>query len=351
MENDLTSVIFRPATLSDVVAIASLVKDAGPGMTTLPKDQAQVAAYVDRSVATLNGDRNANRLLFVIEQSGVIIGISGIIPRLGLERPFYSFKRARHSRRSTVPALSLRYETLQLTTDFDGCTELATLFLAPSARGGGFGRLLSLARLAFILHHPHLFEDRLMADIRGWVSADGVSPFWNHFASRFIDLDFDSADQLSAVDGRFIAELLPSLPVLLNLLPESVAKAVGRPHDQSIGAYGMLCSVGFEPTDLCDVFDGGPAIVCTPSTTRLGETLRPAATCDDKRVAQSLLQYRGQSEDFRAVLARGDLATAATCNEALTALGVSDPREVFLADIGSGARQRASSSMLAEVSA
>ena len=88
-----------------------------------------------------------------------------------------------------------------------------------------------------------------------------------------------------------------------------------------------------------------------PSTTRLGETMRPARICDNELAAQSLLQFRGQTEDFRAVLARGDLAAGATCNEALTALGVSNPQGVFLADIGSGARRRAASSMLTEVSA
>lgn len=334
MTTSLNPAIFRPAAAPDIDAIAALVDGAGSGMTTLPKNVEQVSDYVRRSEATVAGDRDANRLLFVVERDNAIVGISGIIPRLGLERPFYSFKRARHSRRSTAPALSLRYETLQLTTDFDGCTELATLFLAPSARGGGLGRLLSLARLAFILRHPDLFEERLMADIRGWVDANGQSPFWHHFASRFIDLDFDAADQLSAKDGRFLAELLPSVPVLLNLLPPCVTDVVGRPHDQSLGAYRMLCSVGFQPTDLCDVFDGGPAIACTPRTTRFAQSLRPAIACDDQQATDALLQCAGEAGAFRAIIGPGGLDDGVTCDQALSTLGAHHPEQVFLADIG-----------------
>ena len=65
---------------------------------------------------------------------GDILGISGIIPKLGVDRPFYSFKRSRHARKASQQKLSVRYDTLQLTTDFDDYTELASIFLSPEAR-------------------------------------------------------------------------------------------------------------------------------------------------------------------------------------------------------------------------
>ena len=64
-------------------------------------------------------------------------------------------------------------------TDFDGYSELASLFLAPDARGGGLGRLLSFGRLAFMSQHADRFAPRYMADIRGWTDTAGVSPFWD----------------------------------------------------------------------------------------------------------------------------------------------------------------------------
>ena len=175
----------------------------------------------------LEGKPRANRLLFVAEAEGKILGISGIIPKLGVDRPFYSFKRSRHARKASQHDLKVRYDTLQLTTDFDDYTELASIFLAPEARGKGVGRLLSLGRLGFIHSHRERFEDRLMADIRGWVDEDGVSPFWEHLTSKFIQTNFDEADRLSGGDAAFIVELLPALPILLNLLPDSVAECAG----------------------------------------------------------------------------------------------------------------------------
>jgi len=160
-----------------------------------------------------------------------------------VDRPFYSFKRSRHARKASQQDLSVRYDTLQLTTDFDDYTELATIFLAPEARGSGVGRLLSLGRLAFIHAHRMRFADRLMADVRGWVDEEGKSPFWEHLTSKFIQTGFDEADRLSSEDGTFIVELCPALPIMLNLLPartiisQSVFQATGGGVTESDEKY------------------------------------------------------------------------------------------------------------------
>ena len=149
--------IFRLATADDISAITRFTSKADIGLTTVPKSKSAVTDYVTESLDFIAGKPGANRLLFVAEQEGKILGISGIIPRLGVDRPFYSFKRSRHARKATQQDLSVRYDTLQLTTDFDGFTELATIYLAPDARGMGIGRLLSLGRLGFIHAHRERF--------------------------------------------------------------------------------------------------------------------------------------------------------------------------------------------------
>ena len=298
--------IFRLATSADIDAIAAFTAQAEAGLTTVPRTQDGVARYVRASEAFLGGERAANRLLFVVERAGRVQGISGIIPRLGEERPFYSFKRSRHARRSSQMDLRVEYETLQLTTDFDGWSELASIYLAPEARGRGVARLLSLGRLCFVESHRALFDRRLMADIRGWVDDRGVSPFWEHITSKFIQTEFDVADRLSASDGRFIMELLPSLPILMNLLPDSARHCVGRPHDVSRGAMNLLIGAGFEPTELCDIFDGGPAIECRVDRTLIARTLRDMTEFGTG--AQRLLAFSGTGADFRATLVPGDLS-------------------------------------------
>ncbi|GLQ20464.1 arginine N-succinyltransferase [Algimonas porphyrae] len=310
--------IFRLATSDDAEAIARFTSTADAGLTTVPRSQARVDDYIAATHRFLAGDSQANRLLFVVERDGQVMGISGIIPRLGIERPFYSFKRSRHARRASQINLRTDYETLQLTTDFDGYTELASIFLAPEARGKGVARLLSLGRLCFIENHQELFAMRLMADIRGWVDDQGNSPFWDHLTSKFIQTDFDIADRLSASDGRFIVQLLPSLPILMNLLPDAARICAGRPHEISRGAMNLLMGAGFEDTELCDIFDGGPAIQCRIGATLIARTVRDMTGYGDG--LQRLLAFTGQGADFRATLTTGDLA-AGTLNAAAEPLG------------------------------
>lgn len=298
--------VFRLAHPRDAEAITRFTSAAQAGLTTVPRTRDRVDAYIDATQRFLAGDATANRLLFVVERDGAVMGISGIIPKLGIERPFYSFKRSRHARHSSQLGLRTDYETLQLTTDFDGWTELASIFLAPEARGKGVARLLSLGRLCFVEAHRERFDDRLMADIRGWVDADGVSPFWQHVTSKFIHTDFEIADRLSANDGRFIMELLPSLPILMNLLPDAARICAGRPHEISRGAMNLLMGAGFEQTELCDIFDGGPAISCRADATLIARTVRDRVGYGDG--PQRLMAFSGTDADFRATLTTGDMA-------------------------------------------
>ena len=317
--------IFRPAAAEDISAIAQFTSKADSGLTTVPKSEISVSDYVTESTAFLAGKPNANRLLFVAENDGKILGISGTIPRLGVDRPFYSFKRSRHARKASQQDLSIRYDTLQLTTDFDDYTELATIYLAPDARGMGIGRLLSLGRLGFIHAHRERFEDRLMADIRGWVNEKGVSPFWKHLGSKFIQIEFDKADRLSSRDAGFIIELLPSLPILLNLLPKIVGNCAGKPHDLSAGAMNLLMSAGFENTDLCDIFDGGPAISCRTDRTVIAQSTFKATGGGVAESDIKFLHFTGQGEGFQAVLGPAYPDAKKAGREACEALGTETP--------------------------
>lgn len=294
--------IFRIATVRDVDAILAITKNAGHGLTTIPKSKSDVRAYVDETARFLTNDQTANRILFVIERDGQVQGISGIIPVLGKDRPFYSFKRSANTRHSKSLSLSVTHEMLQLSTEFDGYTELASIYLAPEAQGKGLGRLLSLGRLCFIHRHRGLFNDGLMADIRGWVDVNGKSPFWDGLTSKFITMSFDEADSMSNVDGGFLNDLMPSLPIMLNTLPPEVMACSGRAHDKSRGALKLLLDAGFERTDFCDVFDGGPSIRASFENTiiaRTGQTYRDVQTYNRSKPS---LHFRGQGDDFMATM-------------------------------------------------
>lgn len=329
--------IFRLAKPSDSASISDFTRHAQAGLTTVPRSEQEVSEIIELSMRFLGGDDSANRLLFVAEHEGKPIGISSLIPTLGLERPFYSFKRSRHARRSTLPKLSVKYETLQLTTDFDGYTELASLFISEGARGLGLGRLLSYGRIAFINAHRDLFEDRLMADIRGWTDEAGNSPFWTHLTSKFIPTSFENADKTSTEDGRFIVELLPSLPIILNTLPEIVAQCTGRANEKSVPALEMLKAIGFKQSDLCDVFDGGPSIECRVEDNLIAHSAVQASTVNDVLHGalashEALLHFTGEGENFMAVIGQGDIQNQTASRLAAQALGGS-AEDIWLAQI------------------
>ena len=301
--------IFRIAKPEHAKQILHITKFAGDGLTTIPKTESDVNAYIEETTLFFNNDGSANRILFIAERDGQVQGISGIIPKLGIDRSFYSFKRSVHRRRSQNPPLSVNIESLQLSTEFDGYTELASIFLSPKARGKGLGRLLSLGRLCFIHQHQE-FNTLLMADIRGWADEEGQSPFWNGLTSKFINLSYEEADRLSSIDGNFIDRLIPSMPIMLNTLPKQVAECSGLPHRYSKGALRLLIEAGFEETDLCDVFDGGPSIRTNFKHTLINKTAYLFARPKRSKFSKNCLHFGGTRDNFMATLGPDDDKTA-----------------------------------------
>jgi len=320
---------FRPARQTDAEAVFGLTQTADAGMTTIPRSLAEVYEALDQTERFMNGHSEAHKVLFVAYQSDQLLGISALIPRLGWDRPFYSFKKAQFSRQSAHPPLRVTYTTLQLSSDFDGCTELATLFLAPQARGTGASRLLSLGRLAFIQNHRNRFSDRLMADIRGWSEPNKEPPFWTHLASKFIDLDFDTADRLSAQHGIFIDQLLPTVPLFLNLLPPEAVAVVSKPNDQSAPALALLRGVGFEMTDLCDVFDAGPSMACRTDQTLVARTCQKLSPVDLVSKPEAMLIFSGEGHDFHATIAQADWSEGLIAQTTLVRLGLDQKHPIW----------------------
>jgi arginine N-succinyltransferase len=294
--------IFRVACLEDIDAILGFTANGVQGLTNVPRTRERVEEQLQETIDTLNGKEGANRIIFVVERDGQVLGISGIIVRVGIEAPFYNFKRNHHSGRSANPVLAVDYDTLQMTTDFNGYTEVASLFMGPAGRGTGLARLLSMGRFGYIRNNRDQFADGLMAEILGWTDENGNSPFWKHLASRFIDMPFDNADKLSTIDKRFIVDLLPGIPIMLNLLPDIVTECTGRPHASSARAMNMLQSIGFEKTDMCDVFDGGPAVKCPTDRTWIARSTRLVETLDAPEDAEICMHFSGEGAEFRAAL-------------------------------------------------
>ena len=295
----------RNAHPSDLEAIFALARASGPGMTTLKADRGALAARL-----ALVADSFAGRVaptaadyLFVLEdgESGQVCGVSAIKAAVGLDTPFYSYRvgaavHAGHSSPETA---------LYLSHDLAGAAELCSLYLHPDYRKGVNGRLLSKSRLLFIAQFRHLFPATIFAEMRGYQTEDGLSPFWESVGRHFFRMDFqDADDRCGAGERLFIDQLMPRLPLYTRLLAADARDAIGRTHTATTPARRLLEQEGLRFDGYVDIFDGGPVLQAQVDTLKVigASALLPleAGTVEDGAMA---LVATGDVQSFRAVAA------------------------------------------------
>jgi arginine N-succinyltransferase len=260
------TLVVRPARADDLESLFDLAQAAGSGMTNLQPDRALLADRLAASEAALRSEaaRNAGAAIFFVAErcdDGPLLGTASIFPRIGVEWPFYSYRRTRQAQTHKALRKTVAHEMLILANDFDGGAEVGGLFVDAGARGGAAGRLTARSRYLFIAEHRDWFARLVISDLRGWQDAAGVSPFWEALGREFYHMDFADADRMNAVVGnQFIADLSPKHPIYARLLPPAAREALGRPHDQGRRAMEMLLEEGFRDEGYVDIFDGGPTL-------------------------------------------------------------------------------------------
>ncbi|PQO45710.1 arginine N-succinyltransferase [Blastopirellula marina] len=267
MSHDAQLVV-RPVRIEDLEPLNQLAQLTATGLTTLPRDAALMEKRVKQAARTFSqmADDSAQLelFLFVMEekQSGEIVGVCGIVPKVGGFKPFYAYQLRNDVHESET--LQLRYEhpTLYLLREHDGPTEIGSLFLRSDYRGGGNGRVLSLCRFLFMANYPDLFESDVIAEMRGVIDDHGVSPFWEALGHHFFGIDFPNADMLSLYNKEFIEKLMPRHPIYVTLLPPEAQASIGEVHRLTAPARRLLENEGLVWHDLVDIFEAGPILQC-----------------------------------------------------------------------------------------
>jgi len=299
----------RPAREDDLDALLDLAGMTGGGFTNLPPDRDALARRIAWSVESFEKDLQApdNELyMLFLEEAGTgrIGGTACLFSRVGVEWPFYSYKVGTVTQTSRELKRTFVEKVLYLTNDYDGASEVGGLFLHPELRTGGLGRLLARSRYLFVAQHRERFGDRVLAELRGWLGADGSSPFWDGLGRLFFGMPFQEADRFNSLHGnQFIADLMPKHPIYVSMLPEASRSVIGRPHDTGIPAMKMLEAEGFAFDGYIDIFDGGPTVCCRTDHIR---TLRDsrvdpiAAVAAADAALDRRLFARGRLTEFRA---------------------------------------------------
>ncbi len=257
----------RLARLSDLENITALAQKCSVGLTSLIADPSILAQKLAWAVASTNLETSSpDRLFwFVLEdtESGQVVGLSGIETAIGLHETHYTYRVDTIVHASAELGVYHQFPTLFLTNDHSGCSELCSLYLDPDYRNSKVGTLLSKARFLFVAQFRALFADKLIAELRGYVDPEGLSPFWEGLGRHFFAMDFGQADYLSAVNNkRFIAELMPRYPFYTQFLPVAAQEVIGEVHPETLPAKRLLESEGFRYEGCIDIFDAGPTLEC-----------------------------------------------------------------------------------------
>ena len=305
----------RPARAADLDAFVDLAMMTGGGFTSLPQDKGALAARLDRSDHAFATplDAPADELyVLVLEQAatGRIGGTAVVFSRIGVAWPFYSYKLGTLQQTSRELARTFPIQTLNLTTDHDGASEVGGLFLHPELRTGGLGRLLARSRYLFIAQNRARFGDKLLAELRGVLGDDGGSPFWDGLGAKFFGMSFQDADRFNGLHGnQFIADLMPRHPVYTALLDDAARRVIGQCHPRGRPALAMLESEGFAYDGYVDIFDGGPTVTARTDHVRTIRDSRLAAVgelADGHHGLPRALLAAGALRDFRSWIGHAD---------------------------------------------
>lgn len=251
--------------LDDIYRLAQRAGESGIGLTSLPQNKDILAERITRTTRTLDGlsEKCEASYLFVLEDTSIhkIVGVSAIEVAVGLNEPFYNFRVAKQVHASKALNVYKTLDTLFLSNDHTGCSELCTLFLDPEYRKNQNGKFLSKVRFLFIAAFRSFFEERLIAEMRGFSDQNGQSPFWDSLGYLFFNMDFAAADYLSGVGQKaFIAELMPRFPVYVDLLSSEAREVIAEVHPHTLPAAKVLMSEGLKYQGYVDIFDAGPTL-------------------------------------------------------------------------------------------
>jgi arginine N-succinyltransferase len=122
--------VIRPVEPGDLPGLLKLAAETGGGLTSLPVDEATLAARIARSQQTWRGElpKSEQGYVFVLEESesGTVVGICAIEVAVGLNDPWYNYRVGTQVHASKELNVYQALPTLFLSNDHTGSSELCT---------------------------------------------------------------------------------------------------------------------------------------------------------------------------------------------------------------------------------
>jgi arginine N-succinyltransferase len=298
--------------MSDYDALHTCAVESGHGFTSLPVNEELLTNRIKHSEysftkpdVTSPSDEGYLMVGFDSE-TGEVAGTTGIEAAVGWDVPFYSYHISTIVHSSPKLNVNNVVKLLTFGNNYTGCSEICTLFLRPEFRQGLNGRLMSKCRFLMMAEHPHRFSKTIFAEMRGVSDEDGNSPFWQWLQEHFFSIDFTMADYLTGIGKKgFIADLMPKLPIYINLLSKEAQEVIGQVHEKTRPALKLLEKEGFTCRNYVDIFDAGPSVECDINNIdSVRNSVRVKVIIAEHSSSQDFLICNTSFENFRATAAK-----------------------------------------------
>ncbi|MDV6250530.1 arginine N-succinyltransferase [Vibrio sp. EA2] len=332
--------VVRPIKRADYSTLRLCAEESGHGFTSLPVDEALLNEKIASSIKSfekqkVNEPTDENYLMVGFDsETGEVAGTTAIEASIGWEVPAYSYHISTILHSSSKLGVKNIVKLLTFGNNYTGCTEICTLFLRPSFRAGLNGKLMSKCRFLLMAEHPERFAKVIIAEMRGISDEKGHSPFWKWLQDSFFSIDFTQADYLIGTrDKSFITELMPKLPIYVNLLSPEAQAVIGKVHTNTVPALKMLEKEGFVCRDYVDIFDAGPTVECDlRNIESVRNSFRATAKVGDIAETKDFLISNTSFENFRATSAKAHYDTSTgslyLTQEILSALEIEEGQSV-----------------------
>ncbi|GEM76793.1 arginine N-succinyltransferase [Vibrio sagamiensis] len=304
--------VVRPIAMSDYEALHTCAVESGFGFTSLPVNEELLTNRIKHSEYSFSkldvkeaGDEGY-LMVGVDSDTGEVAGTTGIEASIGWDVPFYSYHISKVVHSSPKLGVNNVVKLLTFGNNYTGNSEICTLFLREKFRQGLNGRLMSKCRFLMMAEHPERFSDTIFAEMRGVSDKDGNSPFWQWLQEHFFSIDFTLADYLTGIGKKgFIADLMPKLPIYINLLSPEAQAVIGKVHDNTRPALKLLEHEGFTNRGYVDIFDGGPTMECDRRNIEsVRHSYRARVQISEHASSKDFLIANTSFENFRATAAK-----------------------------------------------
>lgn len=257
-------IIIRPIAQKDQMIFAEFSFESLLGMTNLPRDRNKLLDKIIHSETSFLSkieEPGEEEYYFVLEDmtTGRIGGTCGILAQ-STQSFGHCYKiETLKSNAHLVPGPK-EIKVLKVVSNPPDSSEICALYLQPTFRHSGQGRLLSLSRFLFMAAFRERFRNKIVAEMRGYIDIRQISPFWDSIGRHFCDLSFVELMAQLQQSHDFIKEILPKYPIYISLLPKEAQEVIGKTHESTKPAYQMLEQENFTFNQEIDVLEGGPIL-------------------------------------------------------------------------------------------